>query len=197
MRSLAFRPLRRDPSSAPPSSQRGGSSLIELLVAVSVLMVGLLTLSRSITASVDLADKNRESALATAAAQGMVEQLFAAEFSQVFALYNGDSFDDPDGQGTAPGASFAVSGLTLQSGDADGMHGEILFPADPDLPDVLREDVVLANQGVPIDLDLDGFVDTADHADDYRVLPVLIRVEWQDGAGRTRELELATILGAR
>lgn len=195
MRSLAFRPVRRATSSAPPHTfQREGSSLIELLVAVTVLMVGLLTLSRSITASVDVADTNRETALATAAAQGMVEQLYAADFAQVFALYNDDVNDDPDGMGTAPGARFTVNGLTLRSDDADGMHGEIRFPADPAQPDVLREDIVLVNQGVAIDLDLDGFVDDLDHANNYLVLPALIRVEWQDGTG-TRELELSTILG--
>jgi len=39
-------------------------------------------------------------------------------------------------------------------------------------------------------------VDDLDHSGDYRILPVLVRVTWQDGRDE-RELEVTTILGAR
>jgi type II secretory pathway pseudopilin PulG len=169
--------------------------MVELVVAVAVVMAGLLSLSRSMTESLALGEKNRETALATAAAQGIVEELYAADFERAFALYNDEPDDDPDGSGTAPGSRFAAAGLEARPQDA-GQHGRIFFPATGGTPGELREDMVDSRLRVPLDLNLDGFVDGADHSGDYRILPVLIRVTWQDGT-EERELEVTTILGAR
>jgi hypothetical protein len=164
------------------------------VVAVALLLTGLLGLARALTGALDLGQESRGTALATAAAQGAVEALFAADFARAFALYNDDPSDDPDGHGTAPGARFAVAGLEPASGD--GSQGRILFPVESDAPGVLREDLLDARLRTPLDLDLDGALDDADHSADYRILPVVVRIEWHDG-GRTRELEVATLLGAR
>jgi hypothetical protein len=177
------------------SWHRRGGSLVELVVALAVILVGVLAFSRSLTESLRLGAKNRGTALATAAAQGIVEQLYAADIGQVFALYNDDPDDDPDGTGTAPGAHFVVEGLEARAGDA-GKQGRILFPVVAGRPGELREDLFDAKLRTPLDLDLDGAVDDVDHSRDYRLLPALVRVSWQDGREQ-RELEVATILGAR
>jgi hypothetical protein len=163
-------------------------------VAAAVILVGLLAFSRALGGAMALGEQNRQTALATAAAQGIVEQLYAADLERAFALYNDHPDDDPDGPGTAPGASFAVAGLpALEDGAA---QGRILFPADADSPGTLREDLWTSQLRTTDDLDLDGMVDDFDHSDDYRVLPVRVRVAWRDGRAE-RQLELATILGAR
>ena len=163
-------------------------------MAAAVILVGLLAFSRALGGAMALGEQNRQTALATAAAQGIVEQLYAADLERAFALYNDHPDDDPDGNGTAPGSSFTVAGLTaLEDGAA---QGRISFPTDADSPGTLREDVWSSKLATTSDLDLDGAVDDLDHSGDYRVLPVRVRVEWRDGRAE-RSLELATILGAR
>lgn len=170
-----------------------GSTTLELVFAIAVLLVGLLSYSRSLVGSVELGRKNRDTAVATEAARTLVESLYATPFDQVFATFNGDPSDDPGGAGTAPGAAFLVPGLDLRNGDPDGMHGQVLFPTDGG---ALREDLVDDVLGMPRDLDLDGAIDGVDHAGDYRLLPVLVRVEWRSGA-RERLLEIQTLLADR
>ena len=122
--------------------------------------------------------------------QGKVEELYAADLGDAFALYNDYEDDDPEGSGSAPGARFLVEGLEARPADA-GFQGRISFPVLDGSPEALREDTDEA-----FDVDLDGFVDGDDHAFDYRVLPVRVSVAWQDGRA-TRELEVTTILGVR
>ena len=176
-------------------SPRQGGSIVEFVVAMAVILVGVLAFSRSLTESLELGQKNRETALATAAAQGVVEELYATDIGRVFALYNDDPDDDPDGSGTAPGSRFVTAGLQPRAQDA-GRQGRILFPVPQGSPGELREDLIDSKLRMPLDLDLDGAVDGADHSGDYRLLPVLVRIAWQDGT-EERELEVATILGAR
>ena len=174
---------------------RRGSSLVELLVAVAVVLVGLLAFTRALTESLALGRANRQTALATAAAQAAIERLQAADAGRAFALYNDEPDDDPDGSGTAPGSRFAATGLVPLAADG-GQAGRIFFPVTAGAPGVLREDLVDTRLRTPLDLDLDGNVDAADKSATYRLLPVRVRVAWQDGRA-TRELEVATILGAR
>ena len=49
---------------------------------------------------------------------------------------------------------------------------------------VLREDVVVPELSMPRDLSGDLRVGGEDHAGDYIVLPVTIRVEWEGRSGR-------------
>lgn len=194
MDSLAFRPVRAVAFVGEGSSRRG-SSLVELLVAAAVMMVGLLAFARTLGGALELGRANRQTAQASAAAQAIVERLFAADAAHVFALYNDDPDDDPEGPGTAPGSRFAVAGLEACAQDA-GLGGRIYFPVVAGTPGVLREDLADAKLRTPLDLDLDGAVDDADHSGDYRMLPVRIRIAWQDER-EARELELATIVGVR
>jgi type II secretory pathway pseudopilin PulG len=193
LNSLAFRPVRA--VAFVEGSSRRGSTLVELLVAVAVLMVGLLAFTRTLGGALELGRANRRTAQATAAAQAIVERLFATDPTRVFALYNDDPDDDPDGPGTAPGSRFAVADLEACAADG-GRCGKIFFPVAEDQPGVLREDLVDAKLRTPLDLDLDGTVDDVDHSGDYRLLPVRIRIAWQDWR-KVREIELSTIVGVR
>ena len=55
----------------------------------------------------------------------------------------------------------------------------------------LRENAVDTTIGMPRDLNLDGAVDALDHAGDYMILPVRVRVQWM-GASGPRTVELQT-----
>ncbi len=171
--------------------------MLELIFAIAVLLIGLLGYSRTLAESAELEDLNRETAIATGAARQVVEAIYGAPFDEAYARYNSEPADDAALSGPAPGNLFAVDGLELVPGDADGNQGEILFPTQPGGGGLeLREDLNQGELGMPRDLDLDGVVDGNDHSLDYQLLPVLVRIQWQ-GAGRQREFEVRTLVGVR
>jgi hypothetical protein len=163
-----------------------------VLIAVLVLVMALTAFTRSLTGTVQLSRSNRESSLAMEGARRAIEELYAADFAQVYALYNENPADDPPSG--APGPGFAVAALAPQSGDADGLVGEVRFPTAGSGPGLeLREDGADAALGMPRDLDGDLAIDGADHAGDYRFLPVEVTVRWQGRSG-AKQLALQTVL---
>lgn len=164
------------------------------MIAVTVLLFGLMGFTHAILRAVATNESTRESALAGEAARQMLETLQAADFEQVFRLYNAVAADDPDGAGTAPGPGFAVPGLEPVDGDPDGLVGEVLFPASDAVPGMLREDLVNDALGMPRDLDGDGVVDGFDHSTDYQILPVVVRLRWRGTNGET-QAQFRTLLG--
>jgi prepilin-type N-terminal cleavage/methylation domain-containing protein len=171
---------------------RAGFSLIEVLVALSVASIALTAMAATIASSRMATTTAREATLAKEAVRRTLETIKSQDFPLVFALYNGTGDDDPGGAGTAPGQGFAVAGLDPREGDADGLPGEIVLPEGV-LPGVLLENLNVPRLGLPRDLNRDGAIDGNDHSGDYRLLPVLVRVEWQSRGGRAK-VELRTML---
>lgn len=171
------------------SGRRAGLTLIELLISITVLLIGVGVVVSGLIASRNLSRTNREVTAAAAAAESVLERLRATEFRQVFAVFNDDPADDPAGV-EIHGSGFDVPLLRAQDGDADGLAGEVLFPT---LGGALREDLNDAFLGLPRDLDFDGDVDAADHAEDYQVLPVRIRIAWTGQSG-DQVIELPLLL---
>ncbi len=170
-----------------------GLTLLEVLLGFSVLLIGLVGFVKVVVSSMAASTMTHEVAMAKETARGMLETLAASDFSNVFALYNDEPTDDPNGQNTAPGMGFAAPGLDLQSGDVDGFAGEILFPTRAEEPAVLREDIANLRFGTPRDLNGDGAIDDQDHSSDYQLLPVVVRVSWRGTAGNSR-VEFRTVL---
>ncbi len=184
--------MRLHPAPSGARSERAGFSIVEVMLVLTILTVGIGMFAGTLGSIMGLGPSMRETGRATEAARSVIESMRAQAFDQVWARYNADPADDPGGAGTAPGAAFDVPGLGPVPGDPDGRVGEIVFP---ELAGALREDVADERLGTPRDLDLDGVVDALDHAADYRVLPVLVRVQWQ-GKGPARRLELYTTITA-
>ena len=164
---------------------RRGTTLLEIVVAGSVLAVAF-----SIYAGTSLAVRNEarathEVTLASFACQRVVEAMRAAPFDEIFARWNHDRGDDPDGAGTAPGVSFDVPGLSSVEGDDDGLVGEVLLPEIEVQPGVwqLREDSNAADLGMPRDLNGDSVLDDVDHSQDYFQIPVCVRARWNGRTG--------------
>ena len=174
--------------------RRGGFTLVEVMVAFVLLSVAMMGFSRSIVSSMMAANTDRDVRRATEASRGIMERLSGADFDDLFELYNGNTLDDPDGVGTAPGMTFRVPGLTVQDDDEDGEVGEVLLPfVQVGGVWVVREDLDLPELGLPQDLSGDGIIDDQDHSDDYLLLPARIRIQWQ-GAGTDSQVEFHTIL---
>ncbi len=173
---------------------RRGLTLVELTVGMAVLTVGVLSFIQVLVASNRAERKNRELARATQAARQTLESVDAEAFAQAFRRFNDTGDDDPGGANTAPGKHFAVEGLSALSSDADGFPGEVIFPTLPNAPDVLREDVASPELGMPRDLNGDNAIDAANHATDYWMLPVIVRVRWRSASG-PGEYELKSVIG--
>lgn len=172
-----------------PAGREQGFTLLEVMISATVFLLVSGAVVTSLVVSSALNTSNREAALASRAAQSMVEELKATTFAEVFSRYNATKGDDPAG-GTSPGNAFGVQGLDVAADDADGFAGAILFPGNGLQ---LLENTADAELGLPRDLDGDTLVDAADHAADYRILPVRVRVEWSGKSG-AQALELVTVL---
>ena len=169
---------------------RAGFTLLEILISLVVFMLAAGAAISSLVSAMTLGRINRETSRAVDAAQSVVEQLQGeAIFSEVFYRFNATTADDP-ATGVSPGWNFAVPGLNVQPGDPDGFVGQILFPGNGV---ELREDFIDPELGMQRDLNGDTNIDNANHAADYNVLPVRIRIDWA-GARGNRRVEIITVL---
>ncbi|HEX5136371.1 MAG TPA: hypothetical protein VFY93_05325 [Planctomycetota bacterium] len=160
-----------------------GFTFVEVACVLSALALGLLSLAAAMGSGMRTVAVNREIDVAAHAAREALERLQdpAGGFELVFASYNNDPDDDPAAD--VPGGTFDVEGLR-------GATGEILFPTGGDSGFELREDVA------DRDLDGDGEIDEENHALDYLLLPVTVRIRWEGVAGE-RSVEFATVLAQR
>ena len=173
---------------------RQGLTLLELCVAMSILAVAMLGYAKTVARTTLATRTSREAALANEAAKLTIESMRALALVNVYAMYNTSTADDPVGV-VSPGANFAVTGLEALPGDVDGMAGEILLPVTlvGGVPE-LRENLVDPDFGMPSDLTGEGTIDALNHAADYKMLPVIVRVRWR-GVGGQGAVEFQTILG--
>jgi prepilin-type N-terminal cleavage/methylation domain-containing protein len=171
---------------------RRGLTMIEMMVTLCVLTIAVVAYSGSLVSTARLRLERRQESMAAQAARTRLEDMRATPFLQRYLSFNDSGADDPAGPDTAPGANFAVEGLEAVAGDADGMVGRVLFPTNSKS---LREDVVDIEMGMPRDLNGDSFVDHFDHATDYRILPVVVEIQWA-GPNGPRQLEMYTMFAA-
>lgn len=193
-----------------------GLTIVEIVVALSVLVVAVSIFCQMLVSTARMRSMNRESLLAADAARVAIERLRNEPFAQAWRLYNETPSDDPGGAGTAPGPRFAVDGLDSVDGAAEGMVGRYVFPtrrvegvegsgvgglqigggktaqsgasggSGAVVTYELREDLQDPSLGMPRDLDGDNVIDAKNHALDYLVLPVRIELEWQSSSGVRR-----------
>jgi type II secretory pathway pseudopilin PulG len=197
----------------PPARSCAGLSLVEVVVALSVLIVAASIFCQTLLSTTRVRQCNRESTLAADAARVVLEEMRNEPFLEIFREYNEDTKDDPGGIGTGPGHRFDVDGL--EAIDGAPSVGRVLFPSVAVQTTVssggggklgsfggtttvtqyqLREDLQDASLGMPRDLDGDNVIDALDHAKNYLLLPVRVRLEWKSG-NSTRRFEIVTQLG--
>lgn len=198
-------PIARILSAAkPPSggcrgaSRGSGYALIEVLIALPIVAVAGVMLFGTMTGTARQRALNRETIVVVEAARATIERIRNEALVDVFALYNADPFDDPDGPGTAPGASFAIPGIRAVEGAPNRLPGEVVLPSvvvDEGPPELwaLREDLDLPDLGLPRDLNGDNAIDDVDHSGDCVFLPIRVVVSWQGKHG-PRTLHMETTL---
>lgn len=190
---------RRTPPRSPHRCPEGtaGLTLIEIAITLCILIAATMGFSQALVESMVTTRVNREVSLATDGARRLVADLQGVDLDQVFALYNSGQAGNLLGTTVVTNGGFAIAGLDPVPGDGDGMVGRLLFPELTTGGGLeLREDVADARFGTPRDLDGDGVSgDADDHADDYRVLPLVVEVDW-NGASGPAHLEFKTVLAS-
>lgn len=158
-----------------------GFTMVEVMVALVLVMIALSGYSRSLVSSMVVADTNEEVRIASEAARVWMERLQGTDFDNVWERYGHSD------------AAFPVSGLSARDGSQNGDVIFLDFPIIGSSNSVLREDANIPALGLPRDLNADGVIDSEDHSDDYVILPVRVRLEWQ-GARGDGYLEYQTLL---
>ena len=186
--------MARLEKSAHPGRAQGGFTMLEVVISILLLVIGITGISRLTVGVTRAGNLQRETERATEGARAAIERIKSASFSQAFRSYNATGADDPGVAGTAPGANFAVAGLRPAPDDPDGMPGEIIFPTPTGHPEILSEEVDDPKLGMPHDLNGDNTIDAVNHSDNYKLLPVRVRVVWQSSDGTIGVVELKTNL---
>ncbi|HKE00018.1 MAG TPA: prepilin-type N-terminal cleavage/methylation domain-containing protein [Planctomycetota bacterium] len=176
------------------SAQRRGFTLIEVMISTIFISVALLAAVGTLGTSLRMSRTVNEREVAQRAAAAVIQEIAATEFSKVLASYDADPSNDPSGAGTAPGASFAVAGLSPQKGAAATSVGRVLFPL---VGAELREDFVSKDLGTPHDLNGDGVIDALNHRNDCTLLPVRVEIRWQGVDGNASSLSMTRLLCPR
>jgi type II secretory pathway pseudopilin PulG len=164
-------------------------TMVELVVALTVLVIGTGAAMYGLVGISVLARVHSEQALAFQAARNALEALQGEDFRTAFARFNATTADDP-ATGASPGNAFDAPGLSPRVNDPDGRVGSIEFPGGGVQ---LLESVVDSELGMPRDLGGALGIDFANHATDYALLPVTVRVQWRGAAG-LQQLTLAATL---
>jgi type II secretory pathway pseudopilin PulG len=214
--------MRSTDQSAPErlARARAGLTIVEVVVALSVLVVAASIFCQTLLSTARVRQLNRDNALAADAARVALERMRNEPFEEIYKAYNEDPKDDPGGNGTGPGHLFDVAGLDPLDDAPLGKVGRVTFPSmsvqvttggggggkkslgGGGVTDStttvtewhLREDVVDEGLGTPRDLNGNNVIDTANHSSDYIVLPVRVRIEWKSRAG-ARRFDIVTQLG--
>ena len=92
-------------------SRRAGLTIVEMLVATAIAMLALSMFGSMVLNTNRAREMNHEEALAGRAVANLLERMHDEDFFELFALYNDDPEDDPEGPGTAVGSRFDVDGL--------------------------------------------------------------------------------------
>ena len=183
-------------SHAPRRCAESGMTFAEIVVVMIVMLIAVSIFSTTVVSTARQRNINRERALAADSVRSLFEEMRNEDFGQIYALYNADPLDDPNGPGTAPGGFFAITGLNVIPGSPGGVVGRIVFPevvqTNPTTWE-LREDVAEPLMGMPRDISGDGFVDEQDHRGDYVILPIQAIVQWRGVLGNQELIEFTML----
>lgn len=161
-----------------------GLTIVELMFAMAILAIALLSLVLTTSVALRHTQKSREMLAAENAARTQMEVILATDFEDIFATYKSATFSVPLTYGGANVATGTYEFPTV----VDGTEGTVL------------SETAAATMlgGTPIDMNRNGVTGetlTA-AADPYTFVPMRIVVEWNTTMGPAR-YEMMVILNDR
>lgn len=112
-------------------SARTGMTMIEILVVIGILVLASSFFLEILVSTARVRRLTHERALAADAAWAVLERMRHEPFEELFARFNPDPGDDPDGKASAPGNRFRVTGLKPLPDAVDETVGEVVLPCLP------------------------------------------------------------------
>jgi type II secretory pathway pseudopilin PulG len=182
-----------------------GFSLLEILVAGTILVIGILGHAASVLASHKMARTTADQGDATQTLGRFVERLRAdPDWAGLYARLRSLSAESVSDSSLA----YLSVDETLTTYPASSYYSDFTVPSDlgtvtflVQVPSTaisgvaaLRESATAPRYGLPHDLNGDGVVDANSRNSDYRVLPAVVRIRWQRSGQRAHEVVLATLL---
>jgi hypothetical protein len=173
------------------SPSRSGFSLLDVCFSMALLVVALGVLIGSTFRALELDQANASLALANQALRGLCEEMQAMPIDEVLDSYFVEEDEQEETRATKL-ARLTLRDPLLVGPDGVAPVARARFPLE-DGGRALREDLEAPELGLPRDLDGDGEIDGEDHRDDFRVLPVLLELDWVGPAG-PQSVRMSTVL---
>lgn len=159
---------------------RRGFTLVELAIAMSMLMIGLVSAASATMRMQHLRKHNREHVVAQNALRSMGERIHAQAYR--------DSLDHPEAWAQNVLLAFGPDGTLKGVFDVDFLNPP---SEDKELPGTIQvvvdettTDAALGmDLGMPRDLNGDGDASDTDVSADACLLPVVLRIEWKGQQG--------------
>ncbi len=182
-----------------------GFALFEVLLAATILTIAMMAQAAGVSSGRVLAASVEERGLAVATLARFVERLRADPgWGSLYARLAPLSVESAED--TSLAWLKADRGLATQP--ASAYYSDFTVPkalgqvtvlvqvprAAVGAAFALREDQVAPRYGLPADLNGDGVVDGAARDDDYRALPIVVRLRWRRPGQDSSEIVLATWL---
>ncbi len=168
-----------------------GFTLIELAIAMSILMIGLVTAAAATMRMHHLRKQNRERIVAQNAVRSIAERIHAQSYR---------FSEDPDTWATNLLQVFGAGGTFGNTFEVD-----LLTPTDPteDHPgsiailtnETFTDNAIGFELGMPRDLNGDGDANDVDVSVDARILPVVVSVAWRSQSGISRIDHVFYVMG--
>lgn len=173
--------IRRS-KTTPVHREKGGFTIIEIVIAMTVMLIGLLAFTSTSLIVHSVSEADRERRLAVSGLRIATQRLQARSTA---AIESDDGWAVTLTQaylaGVNPGPTFDVEGLDPWDGLPN--VGSIQVITDETTTDADID----VNLGMPRDLDMDGLAVSNDVSNSAEILPVVIRMRWSGGGG-DREL---------
>ena len=180
----------------PAPSSRAGFSLVDVCVSMALLAISLGVLIASAFSAMKLDQVNASTALANQALRRMCEEMQAMPVDEVIDAYWTPE-DEQEDQRDDDLVQKTLARLTVRDELLADVKGTLpvaraRFPLGDD-GRTLREDLDRPELGLPRDLNGDGTIDSDDHRADFRILPVVLQLDWNGPSG-PQSLRLTTLL---
>ena len=154
--------------------RKGGFTLIETMMAMTMIAVALLALMHAVVSSMRLVEANRQDAVAMNHAREKIAEIESKDFETIFDLYKNHTWI-PE----------------MQTGNS---RGRVLLPINGSGNlDETRSPSQFINMGFPRDINMDGDATDTNVNLTYRILPIKIVISWETVQG-ARSVEFNTIL---
>ncbi|MEI6233366.1 MAG: prepilin-type N-terminal cleavage/methylation domain-containing protein [Planctomycetota bacterium] len=151
-----------------------GMTLIELMVAMSILAIGILGSMSALISISALETANHDDLIAVNISRQKLAEIQTQSFQTIFTFYG------PNGAQN----SFPVTPLPNGT-------GKLVFPTNA--AGALDETINDTDLGMPMDLNSNGSASDTDVSTSYKLLPLRIEISWDSSVGR-REFKLNTMM---